>query len=79
MRQVGSYEAKTHLPALLKRVKKGEKIKITRHGVAIAYLIPANSEEQISPSKVIEQIRSFRKKNKLGKLKLKNLMEEGRA
>ena len=37
---VGSYEAKTHLPALLKRVGRGERIRITKHGVPIAMLVP---------------------------------------
>ncbi len=36
MATIGSYEAKTHLPALLKRVEAGETLTITRHGHAIA-------------------------------------------
>lgn len=35
-KQVGAYEAKTHLPALLRRVEGGERITITRHGVPVA-------------------------------------------
>ena len=31
METVGAYEAKTHLPKLLERVLKGERISITRH------------------------------------------------
>ena len=38
MVNVGSFDAKTHLPALLKRVSKGEPIQITRRGVPIAKL-----------------------------------------
>ena len=38
---VGAYEAKTHLPQLLDRVEGGETITITRHGRAVAKLIPA--------------------------------------
>jgi len=33
METIGAYEAKTHLPKLLERVSKGERITITRHGV----------------------------------------------
>ena len=36
MTSVGAYEAKTHLPELLKRVERGEHITITRHGHAVA-------------------------------------------
>src|SRR4051794_37004639 len=38
MTSVGSYAAKTHLPALLERVARGERILITRRGLPIALL-----------------------------------------
>jgi prevent-host-death family protein len=38
MTHIGSFEAKTHLPALLTRVEKGEEIIITRRGKAVARL-----------------------------------------
>jgi prevent-host-death family protein len=38
MTHVGSYEAKTHLPELLERVERGEKILITRRGQPVALL-----------------------------------------
>ena len=38
METVGAYEAKTHLPKLLERVLKGERITITKHGVPVAVL-----------------------------------------
>ena len=37
---VGAYEAKTHLPRLLDEVERGESITITKHGRAIARLVP---------------------------------------
>ena len=40
MTTVGAYEAKTHLPELLKRVESGEHITIARHGTPVAVLIP---------------------------------------
>jgi prevent-host-death family protein len=40
MKAGGAYEAKTHLPRLLDRVRKGQRINITRHGTAIAVLYP---------------------------------------
>jgi antitoxin (DNA-binding transcriptional repressor) of toxin-antitoxin stability system len=39
---IGAYEAKTHLPALLERVARGEQITITKHGRPIARLEIAN-------------------------------------
>ena len=35
---VGAYEAKTHLPALLRRVEAGETITITKHGKPVAVM-----------------------------------------
>lgn len=40
MKKVQSSEAKTHLPQLLDEVARGETIVITRHGRAIARLVP---------------------------------------
>ena len=40
MTEFGSFEAKTHLPQLLDRVAKGEKIVITRCGKPVAMLVP---------------------------------------
>ena len=39
--EIGAYEAKTQLPALLRRVEAGERITITRHGHPIAQLVAA--------------------------------------
>jgi len=38
--QVGAFEAKNTLGALLDRVERGEEIVITRHGKAVARLVP---------------------------------------
>lgn len=40
--EVGAYEAKTHLPKLLERVARGERITITKHGKAVAELRPVS-------------------------------------
>jgi prevent-host-death family protein len=43
MTTVGTFEAKTRLSALLERVELGEEITITRHGKAVARLVPAGA------------------------------------
>jgi prevent-host-death family protein len=40
--QIGAFEAKNTLGALLERVQQGEEIEITRHGKVVARLVPAN-------------------------------------
>ena len=41
MREVGAFEAKNTLSALLDEVEKGEEVTITRHGKPVARLIPS--------------------------------------
>ena len=78
MQTVGAYEAKTHLPKLLERVAKGERITITKHGVPVAVLQPPESGRTQDPGQVIKQLRAFRKRHKLGRVSLKRMIEEGR-
>jgi prevent-host-death family protein len=78
MAAVGSYEAKTHLPQLLERVARGERITITKHGVPVAVLAPAAAQRAQRPAEVIEKLRRFRRGRKLGRGSLKQMIEEGR-
>jgi prevent-host-death family protein len=79
MTTVGSFEAKTHLPQLLERVARGEKILITRHGKSIAMLVPAVDDEPRKVKEVIAELKALRRGNVLGKgLSIRDLIEEGR-
>ena len=78
MSKVGSYEAKTHLPALLKRVAKGEEITITKHGAPIAKLVPAPAEEKRDIQRLIDELCTFRDQHPLKGLSLRKMIEEGR-
>ena len=78
MLEIGSYEAKTHLPGLLSRVAKGEKIVITKHGSPVAMIVPYIAEKSKSTKAVIAEIRQYRKKLKLKGLSIKDMIEEGR-
>jgi prevent-host-death family protein len=78
MDTIGAYEAKTHLPKLLDRVAKGERILITRHGMPVAVLQPADAEKQIDVAAVIQEMRRFRKEHTLDGLSIKELIEHGR-
>ena len=78
MEMIGAYEAKTHLPKLLERVIKGERITITKHGVPVAVLQPPPSLQRMEPKKVIAELREFRKKHSLKGLSIRDMIEEGR-
>lgn len=78
MKSIGAYEAKTHLSRLLERVSKGERITITRHGVPVAVLQPYDSTQNADVKSVIQELREFRKKQKLSGLSVRQMIEEGR-
>ena len=78
MERVGAYEAKTHLPKLLERVSKGERITITKHGVPVAILQPPESLRKAEPKQVIAELRKFRDKHRLNGLSIRDMIEEGR-
>jgi prevent-host-death family protein len=44
MTTVSAYEAKTHLPRLLRAAERGETVIITRHGKPVAQLGPVQEE-----------------------------------
>ena len=44
MNEIGAFEAKNTLGSLLDRVERGEEIVITRHGKAVARLVPNNRQ-----------------------------------
>lgn len=60
MREVGTYEAKTHLPELLKAVETGETIVITRRGTPIAKLVPVTDSEAADVPAVIARMQRAR-------------------
>ncbi len=78
METVGAYEAKTHLPKLLERVLKGERITITKHGVPVAVLQPPDPEKIADTKSVIAALRKLRDKHTLDGLSIREMMEEGR-
>jgi prevent-host-death family protein len=75
---VGVFDAKGHLNGLLKRVSKGETIRITRRGVPIAKLVPANAGEKEEPYQLVREIRELRKGTTLGKTTIRELINAGR-
>ncbi len=78
MPKIGSYQAKTHLPRLLKRVARGERITITRHGTPVAMLVPPDEKNEADRRALVEQIKAFSKGRKLGGVTIRELIEEGR-
>jgi prevent-host-death family protein len=74
---VGAYEAKTHLPRLLDQVEHGDSVTITKHGRAVARLVPARPRSG-STEDVIAALRSARSGVRRGSESVRNMIEEGR-
>ena len=74
---VGAYEAKTHLSRLLEQVEGGETITITKHGRAVAKLVPAGPPAR-DPTQVISALREARHGVRRGRESVKEMIDEGR-
>ena len=62
MLSVGVYEAKTHLPDLLKKVESGETVTIENRGKPVARLVAATAGDASQARGVIAAIKAARTK-----------------
>jgi prevent-host-death family protein len=60
MKEIQASEAKAHLAELLRAVERGESFSITRHGKAIAHLVPARTAEEQARREAVERFRAMR-------------------
>jgi len=77
--KVGSYEAKTKLPEILRRVKSGQSYTITNRGEDIADLIPSLNSNKKNKDFAVEQIKTLMMQNPVKGINIKDLISEGRA
>ena len=79
MERVGIYEAKAKLSDLVERVSRGGEVTITRHGAAVAKLVPARARRAGSErAEVIREILEFGKTVKAKRFNLRKAIEQGR-
>ena len=78
MIEVGTFEAKTHLSALLEKVSQGQEVLITKRGEPIARLVPAQRSDRTQVAAAIDTLLEFRKGMKLDGLDWKALRDTGR-
>jgi len=77
--EIGSYEAKTRLPELLRQVKTGMRFTITNHGKAMADLVPSAGVSIKDKVAAIEKLKLFMRTNPVRGINIKDLIREGRA
>ena len=61
LEKIGSYDAKTKLPEILRRVETGESFTITNRGKPIADLIPSRSGSHLRTASAINNILKAKK------------------
>lgn len=77
MRQIGSYEAKTHLAELLDAAEQGETIIVTRRGKPVAKIEPYRSVP-LSIDTIVQEFERLRQSLNREGSSLRDLIEEGR-
>ncbi|MDQ2077496.1 type II toxin-antitoxin system Phd/YefM family antitoxin [Marinimicrobium sp. ABcell2] len=75
--EIGSYEAKTKLPEILRRVEAGEAFTITNRGKPIADVIPSRTSERLKAEAAIANILKA-KRHKLSDAERDELKNSGR-
>ena len=60
MTTVSAYEAKTHLPRLIRAAERGETVIITRHGKPVAQIGPVKDQRRADIAQVIERMKRAR-------------------
>jgi prevent-host-death family protein len=77
--EIGSYEAKTKLPELLRQVKTGKSFTITNRGEAIADLVPIADMKVKDKAAAVEKLKVFMRADPVRGIDIKQLIEDGRA
>lgn len=72
---VGAFDAKTHLSSLLERV---EEVLFTRHGKAVARLVPAGIADRANVEAAVAKLKELRAGATLGGSSWQDLRDEGR-
>lgn len=72
MREIQASEAKAHLAQILDEVERGETVVITRHGRAIARLVPEAQRRQTEIDQAIAGLGELRRR--AGKIRITELL-----
>lgn len=79
MTMIAADQAKSEFEKLLTRAAQGEEFTITDGGTPVAKLVPVQTAQKPKLPMTLEELREWRKGNRLGPdLTIKQLIEEGR-
>lgn len=77
LKKIGSYDAKTKLPEILRRVEAGESFTITNRGKPVADIVPSRTIEHLKTTTAINNILAA-KKHPISDKALTELKQTGR-
>lgn len=77
LEEIGSYDAKTKLPEILRRVEAGESFTITNRGKPVADVVPSRTGNRLKTQAAIDNILTA-KKHPVSDKALAELREAGR-
>lgn len=77
LEEIGSYDAKTKLPEILRKVQKGQSFTITNHGKPIADIVPSRAINHARTLEAIADILKIQGKT-VSDETLKKSIEDGR-
>jgi prevent-host-death family protein len=72
MTTVSAYEAKTHLPRLIRAAERGQTVIITRHGRPVAQLGPVQEQRGVDMAEARARLEALRRR--LPKIPLEELI-----
>ncbi len=75
---VGSYQAKTKLPELLRQVQAGKSFTITNRGDAIADLVPSIGKASRNKADSIEKLKALMQTDPVRGVDVRTLINAGR-
>lgn len=79
MKEIGAFEAKNRLSALIDEAAKGQRVWITKRGKRVALLSSGVEDSPAeTPKEILSRYRRFRDSARKGPESLKCLIEEGR-
>ena len=79
MREIGAFEAKNKLGTVLDWVERGEEVVITRHGKAVARMVPVvASFDRAKAKQAAKALLETSRGLSLGGISIKELVNEGR-
>lgn len=61
LEEIGSYDAKTKLPEILRRVRAGESFTITNRGKPVADVVPSRTNSHVKARSAISNILAAKK------------------